>query len=270
MFSKSLLLSFCTTALLVCVTEASGGPAEIDLNEHQWMAPGPNDFRGPCPGLNTLANHGFLPRDGKNLSMSVILDAALNGYHMQPASPLVGAVKISTLAADDPFSFTLEDIRLHGNIEHDASLSREDFALGNNFRFNETIFSTLANSNPGSDFYNTNSAGEVQRLRLADSEAKNPSINNTQKEFGIRCTESGFYLSVMGDPLVGVAPKEFVQIFFREERLPIAEGWHRSEIPINDTTLLPLIARIATASNWTSSGGCSVLEPVVDPSNGSQ
>ncbi|THU95888.1 hypothetical protein K435DRAFT_111970 [Dendrothele bispora CBS 962.96] len=105
------------------------------------------------------------------------------------------------------------------------------------FRFNETIFSTLANSNPSSDFYNTTSAGEVQRLRLADSEAKNPSINNTQKEFDIR-TESRFYLSVMGDPLVGVAPKEFVQIFFREERLPIAEGWHRSEIPINDTTLL--------------------------------
>ncbi|THU90501.1 Cloroperoxidase [Dendrothele bispora CBS 962.96] len=266
MFSKSLLLSFCTTALLVCFTEASG-PAEIDFNEHQWMAPGPNDLRGPCPGLNTLANHGFLPRDGKNLNMSVILDAALNGYHMQ-SDLLAGAVKISTLATDDPFSFTLEDIRLHGNIEHDASLSREDFALGNNFRFNETIFSTLANSNPGSDFYNTTSAGEVQRLRLADSEAKNPSINNTQKEFGTRCAESGFYLSVMGDPLAGVAPKEFVQIFFREERLPIAEGWHRSEIPINATTLLPLAVEIATASNWTSSGGCSVLEPALGPSHG--
>lgn len=23
-----------------------------------WIAPGPNDIRGPCPGLNTLANHG--------------------------------------------------------------------------------------------------------------------------------------------------------------------------------------------------------------------
>lgn len=25
---------------------------------HPWIAPGPNDMRGPCPGLNTLANHG--------------------------------------------------------------------------------------------------------------------------------------------------------------------------------------------------------------------
>ena len=26
--------------------------------EHPFMVPGPNDLRGPCPGLNTLANHG--------------------------------------------------------------------------------------------------------------------------------------------------------------------------------------------------------------------
>ncbi|THU98013.1 hypothetical protein K435DRAFT_777689 [Dendrothele bispora CBS 962.96] len=121
---------------------------------------------------------------------------------------LATAVKVASLTTDDPFSFTLDDIKLHSNIEHDASLSREDFALGDNVRFNETIFTTLANSNPGFDFYNTTSAGEVQRLRLADSEARNPTINNTQKEFTIRSAESGFYLSVMGDPLVGVAPKE--------------------------------------------------------------
>ena len=26
--------------------------------KHPYIAPGPNDLRGPCPGLNTLANHG--------------------------------------------------------------------------------------------------------------------------------------------------------------------------------------------------------------------
>lgn len=29
--------------------------------EHAWVAPGPNDIRGPCPGLNALANHGYFP-----------------------------------------------------------------------------------------------------------------------------------------------------------------------------------------------------------------
>lgn len=31
---------------------------------HQFVAPGTNDKRGPCPGLNAAANHGFLPRSG--------------------------------------------------------------------------------------------------------------------------------------------------------------------------------------------------------------
>lgn len=30
----------------------------------EFQAPGPNDSRGPCPGLNLLANHGYLPRNG--------------------------------------------------------------------------------------------------------------------------------------------------------------------------------------------------------------
>ena len=28
---------------------------------HAWKAPGPKDLRGPCPGLNALANHGYFP-----------------------------------------------------------------------------------------------------------------------------------------------------------------------------------------------------------------
>ena len=37
----------------------------IDVTgEHAWVAPGPGDLRGPCPGLNTLANHGYFPHNG--------------------------------------------------------------------------------------------------------------------------------------------------------------------------------------------------------------
>ena len=31
---------------------------------HQYIAPGPDDRRGVCVALNTLANHGYLSRDG--------------------------------------------------------------------------------------------------------------------------------------------------------------------------------------------------------------
>ena len=37
----------------------------IDVTgEHAFVAPGPNDLRGPCPGLNALANHGYFPHSG--------------------------------------------------------------------------------------------------------------------------------------------------------------------------------------------------------------
>jgi len=44
--------------------------------EHEWRAPGPDDQRGPCPGLNAAANHGYLPRDGIATRETVI-----NGLH---------------------------------------------------------------------------------------------------------------------------------------------------------------------------------------------
>lgn len=33
----------------------------------QYQPPTANDVRSPCPMLNALANHGILPRDGKNI-----------------------------------------------------------------------------------------------------------------------------------------------------------------------------------------------------------
>lgn len=39
---------FDAKAQFINVTEGSG---------HEYVAPGPNDLRGPCPGLNAFANH---------------------------------------------------------------------------------------------------------------------------------------------------------------------------------------------------------------------
>ncbi|KAH3905278.1 hypothetical protein HBI56_209750 [Parastagonospora nodorum] len=44
--------------------------------EHKYIAPGPDDIRGPCPGLNVMANHGYLSRSG--VSSVVELTTASN------------------------------------------------------------------------------------------------------------------------------------------------------------------------------------------------
>ncbi|KAJ6497277.1 Cloroperoxidase [Mycena sanguinolenta] len=237
-------------SLFVAVAAASV-PGRSPADGHEWIAPSAKDVRSPCPGLNTLANHGYLPRNGRDISIPMILKAAIDGFNVGPDT-ILQAAKFGLLSGDAPATLDLDALKLHNLIEHDASISRNDLAVtGDNLHFNETIFTTLANANPRVDYYNAMSAAQVQDERLAISLATNPNITNTPKEVEVRTRESGLYLSVMGNPLTGVAPKQFVQIFFREERLPIAEGGKRSTTTITAETLDPIQDTIFSVTNWT-------------------
>lgn len=55
-------------------------PADGDV-AHAFEAPGPNDIRGPCPGLNAAANHHFLSHDGIT-TFSELVDAQQNLYNV--------------------------------------------------------------------------------------------------------------------------------------------------------------------------------------------
>ncbi|KAJ7607511.1 hypothetical protein FB45DRAFT_395414 [Roridomyces roridus] len=84
-----------------------------------------------------------------------------------------------------------------------------------------------------------------------------PEIRTTPAN--LRSRESSLYLSIFGNTSTGVAPKEFVNIFFREERLPIEEGWKRSEILITPETMNDMEDFIVANSNWTQSQACEPL-----------
>ncbi|KAF7362906.1 Cloroperoxidase [Mycena venus] len=42
---------------------------------HAFIPAKSTDLRAPCPGLNTLANHGYLPRDGRNITVPMIVQS---------------------------------------------------------------------------------------------------------------------------------------------------------------------------------------------------
>ncbi|KAF7313941.1 hypothetical protein HMN09_00552400 [Mycena chlorophos] len=249
-FTKLLLVATMQLSCVVANTEK--------FNPHAWMAPGEGDVRSPCPGLNTLANHGYLNRSGKNLTITDMLNGALEGFNVG-WDAIIQAAKFSLLATNAFTTVDLDSMALHNLIEHDASISRADYGIGNNLIFNETLFETLANANPGVDYYNATSAGVVMKERLAYSLATNPNITNTPKEFLIRLRESALYLSVMGNWATGVAPKNFVQIFFREERLPIEEGWVRSNVTITAETMNDMEDIIDDNTDWNYTQRCEDL-----------
>jgi hypothetical protein len=51
----------------------------------------------------------------------------------------------------------------------------------------------------------------------------------------------------------------FVNIFFREERLPIEEGWKRSPVQIGNDNLGVLVDQIIDAADWSPDGDCPTI-----------
>ena len=56
-----------------------------------------------------MANHGFLPRNGKNITVQNILDAVNDGFNFRPIDIMVVAAKVALLSTDDVNFVTLEE-----------------------------------------------------------------------------------------------------------------------------------------------------------------
>lgn len=120
--------------------------AAIDFGNWHPQMPERGEVRSPCPGLNTLANHGIIPRDGKNLNVPILVKALGETYNLSAEISTVianGGLKTSSNPASG--NFTLEDLTKHGLIEHDASLSRKDASEGDNYSFSPVIFQEYTN-----------------------------------------------------------------------------------------------------------------------------
>ncbi|KAI8989321.1 Chloroperoxidase [Pilobolus umbonatus] len=109
------------------------------IKEHPYQRRD-SDIRSPCPVLNTLANHGFISRDGKNIKKDELFDSIM----LFGISPILGSAIIDYFyrASNEPYidksfisQFTstdkidLDRLRVHGILEHDVSLTRQDAAL---------------------------------------------------------------------------------------------------------------------------------------------
>lgn len=121
----------------------------LDENTHPHQEPGSTDVRSPCPGLNALANHGLLPRDGKNIDLIALADGLYTGYHLDHAASMyVGGIGIRASSTGNASTFNLDDLAQHSPqvLEHDGSMSRNDSYWGDNLSFNDQAWNrTLAN-----------------------------------------------------------------------------------------------------------------------------
>ncbi|GIZ42141.1 hypothetical protein CKM354_000542000 [Cercospora kikuchii] len=160
---------------------------------HEYRAPNPKtDIRGPCPGLNAAANHGFLARDGIT-TYNELVDAQQNlynvGYDLANLlaiagvgldGDLIGTTKLS-IGCDansrtvTPGNVLADELGLngHNHFEADTSLTRNDYFLanGDNYRWNATLFTQMMSYCQGN--CNLEHLALYRELRYNQSKADN-------------------------------------------------------------------------------------------------
>lgn len=112
-------------------------------------------------------------------------------------------------------TFDLNDLDQHNfPIEHDASLSREDAYMGNDYSFNQNIFNQVLDYYQGMETTSIPVASKARYNRVETARDANPEFIYGVRQLVLSTGETALYLSTMGDPQTGVAPVKYVKSLF--------------------------------------------------------
>ncbi|KAK4452620.1 Chloroperoxidase [Podospora aff. communis PSN243] len=197
----------------------------------KWSPPGPYDVRGPCPMLNTLANHGFLPHDGKDITREIAASALFDGLHINKTlGGFLFDFGVTTNPKPNATSFSLNDLGNHNILEHDASLSRTDAYFGSTIAFNQSIFDETK-AHWTADTVTLQMSANARTARIKASKATNPEYSMSNLGDGFSLGESVAYVIVIGDKKTATVKRSWLEWFFQHEQLPQHLGWKRAETP---------------------------------------
>ncbi|GAB9476694.1 Aromatic peroxygenase [Globisporangium polare] len=170
--------------------------------------------RSPCPALNTLANHGYLPHNGQNVTRAVLKDGIMKVYN-------IGVGVADLLVSQVPESLSLDYLGTHSLIEHDASLVHYDSYLGKDPSLVDPVL--LA------DFLGrANSQGRLGVTEVAaarKARAQTCRTDNPQCDLGVKAqtlafTESCVLLRALGGDQSESISKAHAESFLSLEKIP--------------------------------------------------
>ncbi|KIJ34055.1 hypothetical protein M422DRAFT_263846 [Sphaerobolus stellatus SS14] len=213
----------------------------VNTPVNSWLPLADGDIRGPCPGLNTLASHGYLPRNGI-ATPAQIVDAVQEGFNMGNdiaifvtyAAMLVDGNLVTNLLSiggkssltgtDPPAPAIVGGLNTHAVFEGDASTTRADAFFGDNHSFNESLFQELVSfSNKfGAGNYNLSVAAQFRFQRIQDSIATNPTFSFVSPRYYTAYAESVFPTVFFVDGRVanGQLSMDVARGFFQNMSMP--------------------------------------------------
>ncbi|ETI51381.1 hypothetical protein F441_05248 [Phytophthora nicotianae CJ01A1] len=222
-------------------------PQSVDLTgDHAYYRPGGTEVSGfkdststyhrsPCPALNALANHGFLPRDGKEITPIHLQQALVQVYNLD--NPLA-----EFLVSSLPAEFSLADLGEHNVVEHDASLVHDDSWKGQD---PSSVNVTLAINLLSRGHQLTKTTLAVYRHeREADSTAHTPDFKTTftMERALTAYSEAAVMLLVLGNS--SSIPTDYARAFLVEERIP--GDYKKPSVPISLSQSLWLALQLKT------------------------
>ncbi|KAE9397949.1 Cloroperoxidase [Gymnopus androsaceus JB14] len=129
----------------ISMHDHSDGICIVTGRTNGFCPPQHGDLRSVCPALNAMANHGYIPRDGQNITFGTLFKGLKSCYGL--SSPLAAFLVMGgfLLISRSPFHipYLLEpngdgviDLHLigkHNGLEHDASLVHKDTPRGEKY-----------------------------------------------------------------------------------------------------------------------------------------
>ncbi|KAJ7290579.1 Chloroperoxidase [Mycena rebaudengoi] len=242
-----------TATLITFPTQPTDtGLKKIPDAAHPFIAPGPRDQRGPCPGMNTLANHGYIPRNGIatfeeiTLAMAEAYNLEINfGAFLVAANmllrgnPFVNKISIGGVSPLVPplpgniGSKVTGGLAKHGGFEGDASITRADVHIGDNRNFQDILY-------------------DLDLLYLGKFGDNGPEGNNTVFNFHFTptrlfasFTEISFLLDVYANGTTKQASISTIGSFLRNQSFP--PNWHRAAAPVTGAILSQTSSQLAAA-----------------------
>ncbi|PCH41773.1 Cloroperoxidase [Wolfiporia cocos MD-104 SS10] len=216
-FSIVTALMAAILSLVLSINELWSDEIEpFSLENHPFVLPQPSDSRSPCPALNTLANHGFLPHSGVGISRSDYIRAMREGYHL--STPLAVFLTYSGHVLLSQYSqISLFDLARHNYIEHNASLGHLDALRTQEYapcRANRHLIDELISASSDGKVMNMH---DFAVARVNREDAYNVSLDALHEE--IAHGEMSMVLGIFGKGNDTV-PVPWIQEWWLNERFP--------------------------------------------------
>ncbi|KAJ6497551.1 hypothetical protein C8R45DRAFT_983364 [Mycena sanguinolenta] len=276
-----------TGTLMVLPAQATEtGLKQIPDAAHPFIAPGPDDQRGPA--MNTLANHGYISRNGI-ASFEEIMLAMMEAFNLElhlGATMLAnnfltrGNVFIDKISIGGvsplvpPYPGEIDGpetggIAKHGRLEGDASITRADAFIGDNRDFQDILYDLdllqlgkFGDDGPDgeSTVFNIETVIGIKTHNIMMNQAADPEFQFAARRMGASYNEVSFILKFQATPRI-------IGSFFRNQTFP--PNWFRAASPvsgaINGATVNQLLAAIPIAPGRNNAQGVFVADPAPPP-----